>query len=77
VLRDVRIAFGAVAPNPMRAPRTEAALEDRAPTAQTIDAAAEIARDEVRPISDVRASGWYRRELVRNLTRRVLNDVAA
>jgi len=32
--------------------------------------------DEVRPISDVRASAWYRQELVRNMTRRLLEDVA-
>jgi CO/xanthine dehydrogenase FAD-binding subunit len=76
-LSDVRIAFGAVAPVPMRAPRTEAALEGREPSTSTIAAAAEVAHDEVRPISDVRASGWYRRELIRNLTRRVLTDVAA
>jgi CO/xanthine dehydrogenase FAD-binding subunit len=75
-LSRVRVAFGAVAPTPMRAPRTEAALEGRALDAATIAAAAAVARDEVRPISDVRASDWYRRELIHNLTRRVLDDVA-
>jgi CO/xanthine dehydrogenase FAD-binding subunit len=77
VLSDVRVAFGAVAPTPMRAPRTEAALEGRRLDAVTIAAAAAVARDEVRPISDVRASDWYRRELIHNLTKRVLDDVAA
>jgi hypothetical protein len=75
-LSRVRVAFGAVAPTPMRAPCTEAALEGRALVAATIAAAAAVARDEVRPISDVRASDWYRRELIHNLTRRVLDDVA-
>jgi CO/xanthine dehydrogenase FAD-binding subunit len=77
VLSGVRVAFGAVAPTPIRAPRTEAALEGRALDAQTIAAAADAARDEIRPISDVRASDWYRRELIHNLTKRVLDDVAA
>ena len=77
VSRHVRVAFGAVAPTPIRGPQTEAALEGRALDAETIDAAAAIARKEVRPISDVRASEWYRRELVHNLTKRVLSDVAA
>jgi xanthine dehydrogenase FAD-binding subunit len=42
----------------------------------TIAAAADTARDEIRPITDVRASEWYRRELIHNLTKRVLDDVA-
>jgi CO/xanthine dehydrogenase FAD-binding subunit len=77
VLTQVRIAFGAVAPTPIRAPKTEAALEGRALTVETISAVAQVAHDEVRPISDVRASEWYRRELIHNLTKRVLDDVAA
>lgn len=75
-LSRVRVAFGAVAPTPMRAPLTEAALEGRVLDATTLACAVAIARDEVRPISDVRASDWYRRELIHNLTRRVLDDVA-
>ena len=76
-LVDVRVAFGAVAPTPMRAPRTEAALEGRLLDAATIAEAASVAQQEVHPISDVRASGWYRRELIHNLTMRVLHDVHA
>ena len=77
VLDGVRVAFGAVAPTPIRAPRTEAMLAGRRLDAATIEAAAAVARDEVRPISDVRASDWYRREMIHNLTMRVLDDVAA
>ena len=75
VLRDVRVAFGAVAPTPIRAPRTEAALEDRAPDAATLEVAVQAALEEVHPISDVRASDWYRRELIRNMLKRVLTHV--
>lgn len=75
VLRDVRIAFGAVAPTPIRAPRTEAALEGRAPDAAVLDAAVRAAIEETHPISDVRASDWYRRELIRNMLKRVLTHV--
>jgi len=74
-LRHVRIAFGAVAPTPIRAPRAEAALEGRAADAATLDAAAEAALEDVRPISDVRASDWYRRELIHNMLNRVLTHV--
>jgi xanthine dehydrogenase FAD-binding subunit len=75
VLRDVRVAFGAVAPTPIRAPRTEAALEGRSPDAATLEAAVHAALEEVHPISDVRASDWYRRELIHNMLKRVLTHV--
>lgn len=71
----VRIAFGAVAPTPIRAPRTESALEGRPLDAAALEAAAEAAAAEIHPISDVRASEWYRRELVRNMLKRVLSHV--
>ena len=73
LLRDVRVAFGAVAPTPIRAPRTEKALEGRAPEA-ALEAAVTAALEEVRPISDVRATDWYRRELIRNMLKRVVTD---
>jgi len=76
-LTGVRVAFGAVAPTPIRAPKTEAALEGRRLEESTIAAAAQAARDEVNPISDIRASGWYRKELVYNVMKRTLEDVAA
>jgi CO/xanthine dehydrogenase FAD-binding subunit len=60
----------------MRARKTEAALEGTALDAAAIARIAGVARDEVRPIDDVRASAWYRRELVFNMTKRMLDDVA-
>jgi xanthine dehydrogenase FAD-binding subunit len=75
VLTNVRVAFGAVAPTPIRAPRTEAALEGKGVDGATLEAAAEAALAEIHPISDVRASEWYRRELVRNMLKRVLSHV--
>jgi len=73
-LRDVRVAFGAVAPTPIRAPKTEAALEGK-PLATAIELALAAADADIHPISDIRASEWYRRELVRNILRRMLNHV--
>jgi CO/xanthine dehydrogenase FAD-binding subunit len=75
VLAGVRIALGAVGPTPVRARRTEAMLEGQAPDANGIERAAACAAEEATPIDDVRASAWYRRELVHNLTRRMLTDV--
>lgn len=76
-LRDVRLALGAVAPTPIRARAAEAVLEGAAldPTT-TVQVAKAAAADDARPIDDVRASAWYRRELLRNMTQRMLDDVA-
>ncbi len=75
-LSDVRVAFGAVAPTPVRAPLTEQALEGQRLDEAAIEKAANVARDEVTPIDDVRASAWYRKEMIHNITRRLLNHVA-
>jgi xanthine dehydrogenase FAD-binding subunit len=74
-ISNVRVAFGAVAPTPIRGPKTEAALEGSALDDETIRAAAEIARSEVRPISDVRATDWYRKHLISVMTEEILNNV--
>jgi CO/xanthine dehydrogenase FAD-binding subunit len=77
VFSDVRVAFGAVAPTPVCGCATEEVLEGKKLDAATIAAAAKAAQDEVHPISDVRASAWYRKEMIRNMTMRILEDVAA
>ena len=74
-LRNVRVAFGAVAPTPIRAPQTEAALEGKALDDATIEATLAAAARDIHPISDVRASDWYRRELVHNILQRMLLHV--
>ena len=76
VLSGVRVAFGAVAPTPVRGRQTEAALEGKRLDASTIEQAAAAARNEVNPIDDVRASAWYRKQLVHNMTKRILSHVA-
>jgi len=76
-LRDVRLALGAVAATPIRAGSAEALLEGAVPDARARDAAAEAAVAAARPIDDVRASAWYRRELLRNMVRRMLDDALA
>lgn len=74
-LRDVRVAIGAVAPTAIRAVRVEEALEGKPLNKATIEAAATAADRDIRPISDVRASDWYRRELVHNMLERMLSYV--
>ena len=69
-----RIALGAVAPTPVRAPRAEAILAGAIDEA-AVEAAALAAMETARPIDDIRASAAYRRAMVRALTRRGVNEI--
>ena len=71
----MRVAFGAVAPTPVRGRAVEAALEDKPATDETINAALAATDADISPIDDVRASAWYRRHLIRTLTQEILADV--
>ncbi len=71
-LKTARIALGAVAPTPLRALRAEAVLVGKKMTPVLVERAAEQAAKEAGPISDVRGSAEYRRELVRVLVQRTL-----
>ncbi len=64
-LSDVRIALGAVAPTPIRCPKTENMLEGKRPDDAAIAAALDILDGEISPIGDHRSSEWYRRRLAR------------
>jgi carbon-monoxide dehydrogenase medium subunit len=73
-MQDVRIGLGAVAPTPVRAPKTEALLRGKPLTAALLKEAAAMAASESSPISDQRSSGEYRRWIVEALTRRGLEQ---
>jgi len=71
-IQDVRIALGGVAPRPIRAKATEKAFTGAPLDEQTIDRVAEGVKKEISPITDVRGSAEYRREVsVRLLARAV------
>jgi CO/xanthine dehydrogenase FAD-binding subunit len=69
---DVRLAFGGVAPTPVRAVAAEEALTGQEPTTERLAHVATIARDALNPQSDAFVSGAYRRQLAGVLTRRAL-----
>jgi carbon-monoxide dehydrogenase medium subunit len=64
---QIMIALGAVAPRPIRAQKAEALLNTNRLTPELIQEAAEAASNEATPINDFRASAAYRKELVKNL----------
>ena len=72
----VKIALGAVAPTPMRALKAEAAINGKPIAPEVIEKAALLASEESRPISDIRGSAWYRKEMVKVLVRRSLEEIS-
>ncbi len=70
-----RIALGAVAPTPVRLPKTEALLGGKPLTDALIDEAAKLAQTEVSPIDDVRASKAYRLDVTEVIVKNGLRAV--
>jgi carbon-monoxide dehydrogenase medium subunit len=63
-----RVALASVAPTPLRVPEAESCLDREGPG--SAERAASIAREASSPITDVRGSAEYRREMVGVLVRR-------
>jgi carbon-monoxide dehydrogenase medium subunit len=72
VCQEARIALGAVAPTPIRVPQAEALLAGKKPGEADIEKVAEKVAEAASPISDIRSSAEYRRELLKVLTRRTI-----
>jgi CO/xanthine dehydrogenase FAD-binding subunit len=74
VVEAVRIALGAVAPIILRASVAENILKGESPSLTVIEAAAKAAAESegVVPITDLRSTAEYRREMVAVLTQRAL-----
>lgn len=66
------ISCGAVAPTPIRLEKTEVFLNGKTLTKDLIEEACEMASKEVKPISDLRATEGYRREMVKVMLRNSL-----
>lgn len=77
VCSDISVGLGAVGPTPLRSSQAEAALRGQCPTAALVAAAAQRAAADAHPISDVRCSAAYRKEMVEVLTRRCMQAAAA
>jgi CO/xanthine dehydrogenase FAD-binding subunit len=66
-IEDLCIALGSVGPTPMRALKTETFLKGKEYSEENVRKASAISSSEIRPISDVRASAEYRRQVVESL----------
>jgi CO/xanthine dehydrogenase FAD-binding subunit len=73
-----RVAYGSVAPTPIRGPKVERLLQgERNPNANLLKKAAALADGEVAPITDIRGSLHYRRLMVGVMLRRAIRLAAA
>ena len=71
-IAGARVAYGAMAPTPIRARAVERALEGRSLDAAGIAPALAAAAEGTSPATDALASAWYRREVVAIHLRRLL-----
>lgn len=74
VCRICRIALGAVAPVPLRATKAESLLQGKKLEAELVEKAGIEAMNESRPISDHRGSAEYRKEMVKALTIKTVQE---
>ncbi len=73
-IEKAAIVLGAVAPTPVLALKASEFLQTKNPSQEVFEEAAAIAKEEGKPISDIRGSAWYRKELIQVLTRRSLSE---
>ncbi len=73
--KEIKLVLGAVAPTPIRAKKAEEILMGEKINDALIEKAAQAASDESNPITDVRASADYRKEMVKVFTRYALNAI--
>jgi carbon-monoxide dehydrogenase medium subunit len=74
--KEIKIVLGAVAPTPIRAREAEKTLMNNKIDDALITECAEMAANEARPISDVRSSAEYRKEMIKVFTKRALKEIA-
>jgi CO/xanthine dehydrogenase FAD-binding subunit len=72
ICKEARIAIGAAAPTVFRATKAETALKGQKVSSQAIAKAAETAAGETKPITDLRSTAEYRKEMARVLVTRAL-----
>ena len=76
-LFDVRLAFLGVGDRPLRVPRTEQAVQGRAPDDTTLALAVQTLRAELQPFGDLTNTPEMKRHLAGVLAKRVLTRLAA
>jgi CO/xanthine dehydrogenase FAD-binding subunit len=74
---DLRLAFGSVAPVPLRLKETERVITGKQIDSALIEAARKSVMREIRPIDDIRSNARYRTAVAGNLVVEFLEKLAA
>lgn len=72
VCEDIGIAFGAVAPTPIRARKTEAIIKGKEVDDDLIEKTAQNITEDISPITDLRSNIAYRKEVSKVLVKRLI-----
>jgi carbon-monoxide dehydrogenase medium subunit len=75
-IAEAALVLGAVAPTPVLAAKASRFLIGKEPSGGLFARVAQMAKEECHPISDIRGSFWFRKELVEVLTRRALAEAS-
>jgi len=73
-IEEASVVLGAVAPTPLLALEASRSLLGKVPSDSLFQKAALIAQDESSPITDIRGSVWYRKQILEVLTQRALKE---
>ena len=74
-IKDIRLAYGSVAPVPVRTVQTEAALRGRVLDAAAVNDACATLSAELKPIDDIRSTAAYRARVASNLLQEFLSQL--
>jgi CO/xanthine dehydrogenase FAD-binding subunit len=74
-VKEIRIAFGSVAPIPLRSRKTEKYLTGKRPGPSEIQDALAVLATELTPIDDIRSTAHYRKSVACNLLRHFLESL--
>ncbi len=72
VIEWIRVALGSVAPTPVRAPSVEKALVGKEFKLETIEETSKLVVNDISPITDIRSTAEYRREVSKVIVRDAL-----
>ncbi len=73
-ISEASIVLGAVAPTPFLALEASKSLQGKVPSDSLFQKASLIVKDESSPITDIRGSIWYRKQILEVLTQRALKE---